>query len=195
MRKIMALAGVVGVMALAGLLCAQGDAPGATGGGQRVRGGGDGMKQEGRGPRPEGGPMQMMDMMMMHATSPAAVDNAEAQQLLDKVIAARKQVMKSEQDRLAAFEKVVATARAGNKEATEEARKALRETSEKLRGDVEAMGEAVRALGEKMRSLRPEGPGGMKGDQPQGERPQGERQRGAGKGEGHRQPPAKKDGM
>lgn len=211
MRKLIVTASVVAMLALAGGLWAQGDVPqpppaqggqnmqGGQGaqGGHGMRGGRQGMGQ-GQGQRPEMGPMQMLDMVLMAAVSPWAVGDAEAQQLLDKVIAARKQVMKDEQDRLAAYEKVVAAARAGNKDTVETARQSLRDVSEKLREDMKAMGDAGGALGEKLRAIRPEGAGvGAGDDQAQGDQNQGGRNK-AGKGEGRRQGGqggAKKDGM
>lgn len=205
MRKLIVMASVVAMLALAGGLWAQGDVPppppaqGGQGGqgGHSMRGGHQGMGQgQGPGQRPDMGPMQMLDMVLMAAVSPWAVGDADAQQLLDKVIAARKQVMKDEQDRMAAYEKVVASARAGNKDTVETARQSLRDVSDKLREDVKAMGDAGRALGEKLRAIRPEG-AGPGNDQAQGDENQGGRNK-AGKGEGRHQGGqggAKKDGM
>lgn len=187
MRKLIVLASVAAMVAMVGGLWAQNDAPAPPQGGQGGHGMRGGHQGGPGGQRPEMGPMQMLEMAMMQATMPWATADAEAQQLLDKVIAARKQVMQDEQSRLAAYEKVVASARAGDKDAAETGRKGLKDASEKLREDMKAMGDAGRALGEKLRAIRPEGEGPKGGD---GNAPQG----GHGKG-GQRQGGAKKDGM
>jgi hypothetical protein len=190
MRKIIVMASVVAMVALVGGLWAQGDVPPQPPAGQNMRGGPEAGGKGG--PRPDMNPMQFLDMMMMHAAAPWAVADAEAQQLLDKVIAARKQLMKGEQDRLAAYEKFVAAARGADKDATEAARKSLQEVSEGMRENMKALHENVKALGDKLRAIRPEGVG--QGDRPNKGDARGDG-KGAGKGDGQRQPPAKKDGM
>jgi hypothetical protein len=85
-----------------------------------------------------------------------AKGNDDIQKLVDKAIADRKTMMKSEAARLDALEKVVAAARGDDQQALKAARETFKAASEQLRTDAKAVADDVVAIRTKMVELYPD---------------------------------------
>ena len=106
------------------------------------------------------GPMEGMGLadasgvLEVAATSAAVKDNAEVQKLVDKLIAAEKASLQSQQAHIAAMEQLVQACRAGDQNAIKTARDALQAARRKMQQDrMQAMGD-TRALYGKLQEAR-----------------------------------------
>ena len=105
-------------------------------------------------PRPPR-PSESVDSLLMMATSaPFAVKDADAQKLVDKVLADRKAMLQSELAGTEALEKVAQAARAGDEAATAAARQEVMSIREKANRDI-PFREDLQALAARLQALSP----------------------------------------
>ena len=117
------------------------------------------------GPRGERGPegkagthrphpgLRIHMLLMVALRAPEARDDAEAQRLVDKIIADRKEMIEAESNRLTAFESLVRAVRSGDKEAVKSAREELKDATDKLRAEAKQLREDLKALKDRLDEL------------------------------------------
>ena len=124
------------------------------------------------GPGPQGGPRGMQPGMrrrpagIQHLFRVAllaawAKDDAELQELVDKAIADRAKMIKSEEKHLDAFEDLVKAIRSEDEEEIAAKKEAFKTAREELKAAAEVLRNDIKAIVERLREIRPEPPEGF----------------------------------
>ena len=124
------------------------------------------------GPGPQGGPEGMQRRMqhrpagIQHLFRVAllaawAKDDAELQRLVDKALADRAKMIKSEKKHLDAFEDLVKAIRSEDKEEIQAAHEVFKAAREELKAAAEVLRNDIKAMVERLREIRPEAPEGF----------------------------------